>query len=258
MKFLIETDLEGAWGVSTMESVFRGDKDFTAAYENLAADINAAVDGIIPLLEEGDEVIVTDGHGEQGLNFGLVDERATHGRLEALRQPFDAMICIGFHAMAGTQNAFLDHTQSSRSWFDYRINGRPTGEIGQSAMNAANFDAPLIMVTGDEAAVREAYDFLGNIECVAVKRATGRNACIMYDKEETRQKIKLASAGAVKRFKEDPKSFRIYKPALPAEMLLTYMRSDFCDIAMHYNPALERIDARTVRKIITGYLDILP
>jgi D-aminopeptidase len=35
----------------------------------------------------------------------------------------DAYAEIGLHAMAGTQNAFLEHTQSSKQWFDYQING---------------------------------------------------------------------------------------------------------------------------------------
>ena len=259
MRIFIETDLEGAAGVETMESCYQKDPGFDAAYAELAKDINAAVCGAFD--GGADEVVVTDGHGGQGLNFELIDARAIRGNSgdwSYLKNPFDAMIYVGAHAMAGTQNAFLDHTQNSTTWFEYKINGRPTGELGQSAMAAALHDAPIICVTGDEAAVKEAHDFFGDIDCVAVKRGIGRNKCETYDLDETRKKIKLAAERAVSKFKNDPSAFKPYKPAVPAEMLLTYTRSDYADAATGWNKSLERVGPRTVRKIFMDYLSFMP
>lgn len=45
------------------------------------------------------------------------------------RKP-DCLMLVGRHAMAGTQRAFREHTMSSRSWFELRINGQAHGEIG--------------------------------------------------------------------------------------------------------------------------------
>jgi len=259
VKIIICTDLEGAAGVETMESVFRGDPGFEAAYIELAKDINAAVDGAF---EGGaDEIVVLDGHGPQGLDFDLIDPRAQHGEknlINEYKKPFDALFYIGCHAMAGTQNAFLDHTHSSKTWFEYKLNGRSTGELGQEAILAAHNNAPLIFVTGDEAAVAEAHNFFGDIECVAVKRGIGRNKCETYDKDISRDKIRHAAARAVTAFIRDPSRLKPYKPALPAEMLLTYYRTDYTDDAVAANPTLERVGPRTVRKIITDYLDIMP
>lgn len=64
-------------------------------------------------------------------------------------------------------------------------------------MQAAHYGAPVILVTGDEAAVAEAHDFLGEVECVAVKRGIGRNTCEMYDPEQSRQRIREAAKRAV-------------------------------------------------------------
>jgi D-amino peptidase len=256
MKVIILTDLEGAWGVKTMESVFRGDADFDKAYACLADDINEAAAGAFD--GGADEVVVMDGHGAQGLNFDLIDKRAACRPLTALLESFDAMFCVGMHAMAGTQNAFLDHTQSSTSWFDYRLNGRPSGEIAQAAMLAACWDAPVILLTGDEAAVVEAYNFLGELECVAVKRGVGRNQCIMYDERGTRERIRSAAERSVKSFLSGTCAVKPYKPVLPIEMLLTYMRCDYADQAVINNPALERIGPRTVRKIAVDYRDVYP
>jgi D-amino peptidase len=258
MKIFIETDLEGAWGVKTMASVHRGDADFDEAYACLAGDINAAVSGAFD--GGAEEVLVQDGHGALGLNFDLVDKRAQCRRelAETEVKRYDAMFCVGMHAMAGTQNAFLDHTQSSLAWFEYRVNGRPCGEIAQSGMDAAYWDAPVILLTGDEAAVAEAHNFLGELECVAVKRGVGRNSCIMYDKDETRERIRAAAERAVKSFLSGTCPVKPYKPALPMEVILTYTRCDYADQAVTATPALERIGPRTVRWIATSYRDLFP
>ena len=259
MRILICTDLEGAAGVETMESVFPGGLGYEQAYAELAKDINAAASGAFD--GEAKEVVVLDGHGTQGLDFDLIDPRALRGGKKAMdefKKPFDALFCIGYHAMAGTQNAFLDHTQSSASWFEYKLNGRPTGEIGQMAILASYNDAPLILVTGDEAAVAEAHNFLGDIESVAVKRGIGRNKCETYDKDTSREKIQKKASKAVASFIQDPLRYKPYKLVLPAEMLLTYCRTDYADAATLANPKLERVGPRTVRKIIHDCLEILP
>ena len=256
MKIIIQTDLEGAWGVKTMASVSRGDAGFDAAYACLADDINAAVSGAFD--GGAGEGVVLDGHGAQGLNFDLIDKRARCLPQTVLQEPFDAMFIVGQHAMAGTQNAFLDHTQSSASWFEYRINGRPSGEIAQCGLDAAYWDAPVILLTGDEAAVAEAHNFLGELECVAVKRGLGRNQCVMYEKDETRARIRSAAERAARSFLSGSCAVRPYKPALPMELLVTYTRCDYADQAVTANPALERIGPRRVRKIAADYRDWHP
>ena len=254
MRVFICTDLEGGAGVETLESVYKDNPGFKEAYANLAEDINAAVRGAF--FGGADEVAVVDGHGPGGLDFNLVDPRVIvqdRSFVNSYVDPFDALFCVGYHAMAGTQNAFLDHTQSGVAWFEYKINGRPSGELAQEAMWASHHNAPLILMTGCEAAVAEAHNFFGDIECIAVKRAIGRHKCVTYDKTKTREKIQKAACSAVKAFIDDPSQYKVYKPALPAEMLLTYSRTDYADNAMDNKTDLERVGPRTVRKIITEY-----
>lgn len=156
MRLFFDTDLEGATGVFNMSMVYRGDPLFDYAYTQLAKDINAALAGAFD--GGAQECRVSDGHGEQGLDWSQIDPRALPGDFDS-NWSFDAMFLIGNHAQAGTQNAFLDHTQSASTWFRYTVNGRPTGEIGQSAMQSALVGAPVILVTGDEAAITEAHNF---------------------------------------------------------------------------------------------------
>jgi len=91
--------------------------------------------------------------------------------MPGLDETFDAVFCIDYHAMAGTQNGFLDHTQSSASWFNYYLNGHRTEELGQVGTLTGRYDVPVLLVTGDQAACDEAHAFFGEIEVVSVKQA---------------------------------------------------------------------------------------
>lgn len=63
-----------------------------------------------------------------------------------LDDSFDAVMIIGAHSMAGTINGFLDHTQNSKEWYNYYVNDKKTGEIGQITILAGHFNIPVIMV----------------------------------------------------------------------------------------------------------------
>ena len=251
MTIFIETDLEGISGVSTIDMVAGSDR---YARERLMADTNAAARGAFD--GGADRVIVLDGHGG-GNNFipELLDPRAEIGpEAEAARA--DACFLIGMHAMAGTQNAFLDHTQNSVRWHDYRINGRCYGESGQLAAFAGAFGVPLAMVSGDFAACAEALCLFDRPETAVVKTAIGRNRADCVPEEEAERRIYEAARRAVLRIG----TFRPFRVTLPAVIEVEFNRCDYADDAVMYNPALERIGPRTVRKVIDAirsYGDLL-
>jgi len=62
--------------------------------------------------------------------------------------------------------------------------------------------------------------------------------------------IRRAAKAAVE--KDEKKA--AFKPLLPMEMIIEFMRSDFCD-SFASRPGLERIGARTIRKISNDYRD---
>ncbi len=254
MRIYIHTDLEGITDIPSIDYIPRGTEKYAFACEQLACDINAAVRGAF---DAGAEfVTVLDSHGGGGnikpemldprVDFDFKTNKRWWGKLDS---SYDATFFLGAHAMAGTQNAFLDHTQNSGSWYNYYINGRRSGEMAQWAMVAGHFDVPLIMMSGDEAAVREAHDFFGEIECVAVKRGVGRNNAKLYDAAESREKIYQAAYSAVKSLAEG-KKYRPYKPFFPAEIMLELYRADYCDDLHRAYPWCERLDARTLRAVI--------
>ena len=251
MTIFIETDLEGISGVSDIGMVANSDR---YALERLMADTNAAVRGAID--GGAGRVFVLDGHGG-GRNFitELLDPRAVTAGTDAVRES-DACFLIGAHAMAGTQNAFLDHTQSSVSWHDYRINGRPCGELAQLAAWAGSCGVPLAMVSGDFAACAEARCMFGNLETASVKTAEGRNRAVCLPEEEAENRIYEAAFRAVKRLND----FRPFRVLLPAVVEVEYNRTDYADAVMEQRTDAERTGPRTVRRIvcqITRYEDLL-
>jgi len=214
------------------------------------------VDGCF--LGGADQVTVVDGHGG-GNNFipGALDPRAVQLECrefaERLPVGYDGLMCVGAHAMAGTQNAFIDHTQTYVEWFEYCINGIPCGEMAQQAYYLGAAGTPLVMMSGDMAACREAKTLVPEIAAACVKEAVERNRAFAIPQEEAIKRIRLAAAEGVRLCGQ------IHPCVLPmpAELKLTFSRNDYCDMYMH--PGLQR-DGRTVwRSIqrIESYLDLI-
>lgn len=254
MKVYIITDLEGISGIDSMEMLDPDNSNYGFSIQRLMADVNAAIDGAIN--GGATQVTVLDGHGGGG-NFDVskLDKRAIKDNKEndklMLDESYCGIMCIGYHSMAGTINGFLDHTQNSRKWFNYWINGRKTGELGQCAILGAHYNVPVLMVSGDEAACTEARQFFNPVECANVKRGIGRNRADTVELDEALGRIRAAACKAMSLVgKAKP-----FKPILPMEIRLELYRSDFCDEIAN-KPGVERIDARTVRKVAFKYLDI--
>jgi D-amino peptidase len=259
MKIYILADMEGISGIRKAEEVEIGDSpDYAHGCDLLMRDINAAVDGCFR--GGATAVVVADTHGGGGqVRIDRMDDRALYETpakrlmMPSLDETFDGVILLGHHAMAGTQDGFLDHTMSSASWFEYRINDSPVGEIGIEAAWAGHFGVPVIMVSGDEATAAEAHATLGDVECAIVKWGNGRNRAkclaLPHAHERIRETAKTA-VGAAGRFKP-------FKPALPATVELTFYRSDMADWYTDH-PEIERVAARTVRRKIDRLLDVCP
>jgi D-amino peptidase len=147
----------------------------------------------------------------------------------------------------------LDHTQSSASWFNFYVNGRKFGEIEQAGAYAGAFNVPVIMVTGDKAACEEACGFFGEIELVSVKEGLGRNKAKCIAPRLAHKMIHDAAVRAVQRAKSG--EFKPFILKEPVEMKLELYRSDYAD-EYATRPGVERLDARTVRKIIRSAKEI--
>jgi len=261
MKIYIHTDLEGVTGLDREEQrQFEKTDLYRQSCENLMHDVNAAIAGAFD--GGADHVIVMDGHAgisRQNFILEMLDERAEYDPRDEERwwgkldQSCDGTFFIGAHAMAGTINGFLDHTQSSTSIQNFYINGRKVGELAIWATLAGGFGVPMLMVSGDEAACAEARAFFNPIETAAVKQGVGRNRAIAYPPDEARARIREAARKAIGLVGQA----RPFRPLEPMEIKVEYMRSDYCD-EIAQREGVERMDARTIRMIARDHMDILP
>lgn len=260
IRVYIHTDLEGVTGIETCESIQTDGPGYQKCRELLMGDLNAAIEGAF---EGGADVVtVLDSHGgSRARNFipEMLDKRAEQDFKEnkkwwgKLDESYCATMFIGAHAMAGTLNAFLDHTQTSVTWYNYSVNGRRFGELAQWATVAGHFGVPLVMMSGDAAACTEAKSFFSPVETAVVKSGIGRNKARLVESEEARRRIREAARKSMALIgKAKP-----FKPEMPMEIVLEFQRSDYCD-AVADRPGVERIDARTIRKVGQTGLDIFP
>ncbi|MBP7936725.1 MAG: M55 family metallopeptidase [Phycisphaerae bacterium] len=196
LKIYIITDLEGASGVYKFAQTREvTDPLYEQAKEYLMGDIAAVVRG---LRDAGaTEIVVLDGHGSQAFVPHLMEPGAKYitglprpERHWGLDTEVRGLVQLGAHAMMGTPNAVLHHTQSSRGENRYWYNGVECGELVQCAAIAGHYGVPTILVTGDEATCREARHFFGDpCVTVAVKRGLSREAAVLYPFVETRQAL---------------------------------------------------------------------
>lgn len=206
LKIYVNTDLEGISGVfNFVQTREKGSPENLQACEYFMGDLDAVIQG----LRDGGatEVVVLDGHGNQAVVPHLMSPGATYitgrprpgaGNLSLLDSSFAAMVMVGFHAMNGTPDGVLCHTQSSKSENRYWYNGIESGELVQNAVIAGYYGVPVIMVTGDEATCREATHFFGNkVVTVATKKGLAREAAELYPFEETRQALYEGAKKAV-------------------------------------------------------------
>ena len=221
------------------------------------AEINAAIEGF---LEAGaTDILVSDGHGPGAVVFEelhpaarLIHGRPTapmHVRAEVIKE-YDVCASLCQHAMAGTDGGNLNHTQSSKAVDRYTLNGKPIGEIAQFALHFGALGLPMILLTGDEAACREAEDLVPGITTVAVKKGLSRNSAVSLSAQRARELIRAGAAAALARQATDPVAPLVWEGPFVLEK--RYFHTDTADRASG-----QRLDTQTVRLESDNILDII-
>src|SRR5437870_5664939 len=176
--FLI-TDAEGVGGVCRQEQTDPKDPEMR---QLLTGEINAAVEGF--LAGGADEVLVWDGHdGSQTLSTLTIHPKAkllmgALGPSMMMERRFAAVAYVGQHSKANIRGGIMAHSYSSLGIQNMLLNGKPVGEIDVIAAMAGHFGTPVIMLSGDQAAVSELREIVPEAETAAVKEGIGRYTCI--------------------------------------------------------------------------------
>ncbi|WP_418446382.1 M55 family metallopeptidase [Cloacibacillus evryensis] len=251
MKIYISSDMEGSTGVVSAAQVDCTKPQYAFGRAMQAADVAAAVKAA---LDSGAEcVVVNDSHctmtnldiagfgGEVRLITGAPK---LLGMVEGARG-CDAAIFLGYHAMAGTEKAVLDHTFDQHTIYGLAINGRKMGETGVNALLCGALGVPVIMVSGDDALCLEAGSLLGRqLETCSVKEGLGRAAALCLTPESSAELIRSGVKRAVERLKKG--EFAPFTPAAPYLLEVTLMNTLQTDAASLV-PGAVRTAARTLR-----------
>lgn len=249
LKVYISADMEGVAGVVGREQLEPQGFEYSQFRSFMTAEVNAAVEAARD--EGATEIVISDSHGS-GLNL-LMDALPQDiqlvrswprplGMMEGIDDSFCAAIFIGYHASVGNIDGIAAHTVSSKAFSSVKINGIEMSEGGMNALIAGHFGVPVVMISGDDAAVREVSDMLGPIEGAVVKwhysHTSGRTLMPEAAQALIREKVR---AGLRRR--QELKPFRIEGPLT---LDLTYKKAEAAEI-IAYLPNVELIDNHTVR-----------
>ncbi len=241
--FLI-TDAEGVAGICRQDQAEPRESELR---QLLTGEINAAVEGFF---EGGaDEVVVWDGHdGSQTLSALTIHPRAKLiigglGATMLMERGYAALAFIGQHSMANTRGGIMAHSYSSQGIQNLRLNGKPVGEIETRVALAGWFGVPVILLTGDDAAVKELRDIVPDAELVSVKEGVGRYCCITLSAKAAQDLIREAARRAVSKIGK----IRPYRIEGPVTIEVEYTTRNSLPIDARLRPGAEVVDDRTIR-----------
>ena len=230
MKVHVISDMEGVAGIVKWEQVTPGDKLYEEGRRLYTQEINAAVRGA--KAAGATEIVVMDCHGAgKGYEFNslvaedldpacefVIQEQWT-GYTEFLEDGCDAALFVAMHARAGTPRGVMSHTVSGQSWWNLSFNGVPAGETAINAALCGTWGCPVLLVTGDDAACREATDLLGSgLTTVPVKRGLGRFGARNLAPRRARELIEQGARDALR----DLGAVAPYDPGRPCEIVVDF------------------------------------
>ena len=207
MRLFVSADIEGVAGVARPEQTRAGGPEHEAACRLMVGEVNAAVEGALAAGVQ--EVVVVDAHGD-GLNL---PPDAVHPRAELLNgrsfrlgfapgiaPAFDAAFFLGYPASPGSMEAVLSAISGPEQVLrGVRINGESQSRGSLDGYLCGYYDCPLVLFTGDAAAVSEMHRFRVGLESVVVKESLGPCAARSLHPEVARERIRTSARRAVER-----------------------------------------------------------
>lgn len=249
LKVHISVDMEGIAGVVTGDQIGPQGFEYGRFREFMTKEALAAV---AAAKEAGaTEIVVADAHGN-GENL-LVEQfppdvrivRSWPRKLQmmgGIDQTFDAAVFIGYHASTTNPAGVRAHTFSSATLTKVTLNGIEMSEGSWNAAIAGHFNVPVVMASGDDAAIAEIRKVVGNVEGVETKKSLGFHSALTLTPQAVQGMIGPAvKAGLARRATLAP-----YKPQGPIVVDVTLKHYLPAEV-LAYLPMFERSSAHSVR-----------
>ncbi len=248
MKILIHADCEGLCGIRAFVDAsgkIVADLAADAKMQQLN-EINACIDGL--RRAGANEILVWDNCCTSGtpvfniydLRPGVyfADSRDPAGPVMHLDAGFDGAILLGATAMNHTPDAFMAHSVNSRIFDSLELNGLPIGDIGLNILTASYFQVPVLLVSGDDKACREAQRFCGGeMETVETKKGLSCLKCMNHSPVDVCRELTRKAEEALR--KRDSRKIRSMSGPYRLKVRTTAPHFLAPWIHMGYEPAAE-------------------
>jgi D-amino peptidase len=248
MKIFISADMEGVTGVVSGEQLSPTGFEYQRFREIMTQEVTAAVEAAFAA--GATEVLVADSHGNgQNLLIEKLPKNITLVRswprplmmMQGIDETFAGAIFLGYHAGTTNPTGVRAHTISSANLAEVKLNGVTVPEAGINAAIAGHFNVPVIMISGDDAAAKEATDLLGNIETAVVKWNYGFHSARTMMPEPAQDLIREKVKRAIGRIGD----FKPYKLSAPIRLDVTFKNYRPAEV-LSYLSIIERTDAHSI------------
>ena len=248
-KIFLSVDMEGIAGVVTGDQLGPPGFEYERFRVFMTNETLAAIEGA--RAAGATEFVVADSHGN-GESL-LIEKFAKDTQvvrswprplamMQGLDASFDAVLFVGYHSSTVNPEGVRAHTLSSATLADVKLNGVSMSEAGMNAAVAGAFNVPVVLITGDEAIVKEARAMLGDIETAAVKTPYGFHSAKTLTPEAACDLIREKARRGVERAKS-LKPFKLSDPVTLDLRFKNYRPSEL----LAYLPFIERTDAHAIR-----------
>jgi D-amino peptidase len=249
LKVHISVDMEGVAGVVTGDQISPAGFEYGRFREFMTREAMAAVTAA---KEAGaTEIVVADAHGN-GENL-LIEQFPPDVKIVrswprplsmmgGVDASFDAAIFIGYHASTNSLSGVRAHTFSSATLTRVALNGVEMTEGSWNAAIAGHFNVPIVMISGDDAAIAEVRKVVGDLEGAETKKALGFHAAITVTPAAAQTDIAAKVKAALGR----RASFRPYKPQGQIVVDVSFKHYMPAEV-LAYLPLFERTSAHSIR-----------
>ena len=249
LKVYISVDMEGVAGTVTQDQLGPTGFEYGKAREWMTQEALAAVGAAKQA--GATEILVSDSHGNmENLLIELFppDVRIVRSRprrfsmMAGIDASFDAVLFIGYHASAGNPRGVRAHTISSAYLSRVALNGVAVSEGALNAAIAGHFLVPVVMMSGDDAAIDEVRSMVGPMEAAQTKKSLGFHSAETLTPHASSLLIAQTVKAALARRSE----FKPYvlKPPIVVEVgFKNYMPAE----ALSYLRGVQRVDSRAIR-----------
>lgn len=171
--------------------------------------------------------------------------------MAGIDETFDAAIFIGYHASTNNTKGVRAHTFSSARLTRVALNGVNVTEGAWNAAIAGHFGVPVVMISGDEAAVEEVRSLVGSIEGAEVKKSLSFHAANTITPEASQELIAQKVKSALARLKD----FKPYRVKTPVTLEIGFKHYRPVEL-LGYLKGVERIDSHTIRYIAKDMTEV--